>query len=57
LDANEIKEEHKFSQNDLDDRLIEAFYRSLMESVVDTMMPMEPSKFQKEHLNSYADIK
>ena len=44
------------SQEDMDARFVEAFYRSLMESVVDTMMPMEPSDFQKEHLSLYADI-
>ena len=54
-DENEI-EENKFSQKDLDDRLIEAFYLSLIESVADTMLPMEPSNFQKEHLNSYVEV-
>lgn len=44
------------SQEDMDARFVEAFYRSLMETVVDTMMPMEPSDFQKEHLSLYADI-
>ena len=43
------------SQEDMDARFVEAFYRSLMESVTDSMMPMEPSDFQKEHLNLYAD--
>lgn len=55
-DENEIEEENKFSQKDLDDRLIEAFYLSLIESVADTMLPMEPSNFQKEHLNSYVEV-
>ena len=41
---------------DMDARFVEAFYRCLLESVLDSMLPMEPSDFQKEHLNLYADI-
>jgi hypothetical protein len=40
----------------MDARLIEAFYRSLMESVKDSDMPMEPSDLQKDHLNLYSAI-
>ena len=40
----------------MDGMFIEAFYRSLRESVLDFMMPMEPSDFQKEHLGLYLDI-
>ncbi len=39
----------------MDARFIEAFYRCLIESVTDALLPMEPSDFQKEHLNLYAD--
>ena len=38
---------------DMDARLIEAFYRCLHESVKDSDMPMEPSDFQKDHINLY----
>lgn len=55
-DVIEIEDGAKVSQEDMDARFVEAFYRSLMETVVDTMMPMEPSDFQKEHLSLYADI-
>ncbi len=37
----------------MDPRIIEAFYRCLVESVKDSDMPMEPSDFQKDHLNLY----
>lgn len=40
----------------MDARIIEAFYRCLLESVKDTDMPMEPSDFQKDHLNLYAGL-
>jgi hypothetical protein len=34
-------------------RIIEAFYRSLLESVKDNSLPMEPSDFLKHHLSEY----
>ena len=40
----------------MDARLVEAFYRCLVESVKDTDMPLEPSDFQKNHLNLYAGL-
>ena len=40
----------------MDARIIEAFYRSLVESSKDSDMPMEPSDFQKDHLNLYSAI-
>lgn len=37
----------------MDPRVIEAFYRSLLESVKDGSLPMEPSDFLKHHLSEY----
>ena len=37
----------------MDARIIEAFYRCLLESVKDEEMPIEPSDLQKDHLNLY----
>jgi len=37
----------------MDPRIIEAFYRSLLESVKDNSLPMEPSDFLKHHLSEY----
>ena len=37
----------------MDARIVEAVYRCLVESVKDDMRPMEPSDFQKDHLNLY----
>lgn len=44
-DTIEIEDGPKVSPEDMDARFVEAFYRSLMESVNDSMMPMEPSDF------------
>ena len=33
--------------------IIEAFMRAIKESVKDEDLPMEPSEFQKDHLNLY----
>ena len=38
----------------MDPRIVEAFYRCLLESVKDEDLPMEPSDFQKDHLSLYA---
>jgi hypothetical protein len=38
---------------DMDARLIEAFYRSIMESIKDSDLPLEPSDFQEDHLSFY----
>lgn len=38
----------------MDARIVEAFYRCFFESVQDTDLPMEPSEFQKDHLNLYS---
>jgi len=37
----------------MDPRIIEAFYRSLLESVKDNSLPMEPSDFLKNHFSEY----
>ena len=37
----------------MDPRILEAFYRSLLESVKDNSLPMEPSDFLKHHLSEY----
>ncbi len=41
---------------EMDPRIIEAFYRSLEECVKDKDLPMEPSDFIKDCLNLYSDI-
>jgi hypothetical protein len=38
---------------EMDPRIVEAFYRSLLESVKDSSLPMEPSDFLKNHLSEY----
>lgn len=48
--------EVKVSVEDMDARIVEAFYRALHESVKDSDLPMEPSDFQKDHLMLYQDI-
>ena len=40
----------------MDAHVIEAFYRCLLESVKNEDMPMEPSDFQKDHLNLYSAV-
>ncbi len=37
----------------MDARIIEAFYRSLLESITDSDLPLEPSDLQKDHLSLY----
>jgi hypothetical protein len=37
----------------MDPRIVEAFYRCLLESVKDSSLPMEPSDFLKYHLSEY----
>lgn len=51
-----ILEEQKVPVEDMDVRIVEAFYRSLVESVKDEDMPMEPSDLQKDHLNLYSAV-
>jgi len=41
------------SPEDMDARLIEAFYRSIMESIKDSDLPLEPSDLQNDHLSLY----
>ena len=50
-----IEDDTKVQVKEMDPRIVEAFYRSLMESVLDTDLPMEPSDFQKDHLMLYSD--
>lgn len=38
----------------MDARILEAFYRSLLESVEDTDLPLEPSDYMKSHLAEYS---
>ena len=37
----------------MDARIIEAFHRSLLETVKDTDMPMEPSDYMRNHFTEY----
>ena len=39
---------------DMDVRILEAFYRSLLESVQDTDLPLEPSDYMKNHFAEYS---
>ena len=39
----------------MDARVLEAFYRSLLETVKDEQLPMEPSNYQKHHFEAYSD--
>jgi len=39
----------------MDPRIIEAFYRCILESVKDSELPMEPSDFLKNHLGLFSD--
>ena len=48
-----IEDVPKISPEDMDALLIEAFYRSIMESVKDSDLPLEPSDLQNEHLSLY----
>ena len=47
-------EEEKVSVEDMDVRIIEAFHRSLLESVQDKDLPMEPSDYMKKHFAEYS---
>ena len=47
-------EEEKVSVEDMDVRVIEAFHRSLLESVQDKDLPMEPSDYMKKHFAEYS---
>jgi len=38
----------------MDPRIVEAFFRSILESVKDSELPMEPSDFLKNHLGQYS---
>ena len=40
----------------MDARIVEAFYRCLLEEVQDYDLPIEPSDFQRDYLSLYADI-
>ena len=37
----------------MDARILEAFHRSLMETIKDTDLPLEPSDYQRNHLHEY----
>ena len=39
---------------DMDARILEAFYRSLLESVTDKDLPIEPSDYIKNHFAEYS---
>ena len=38
----------------MDARILEAFYRSLLESVTDKDLPIEPSDYMKNHFAEYS---
>jgi len=56
LQASQQEEEKEevIPADEMDPRIIEAFYRSCLESVKDSMLPMEPSDFLKNHLSEYS---
>jgi len=37
----------------MDSRILEAFHRSLLESVKDSDLPLEPSDYQRNYLHEY----
>ena len=39
---------------EMDERVWEAFFRSILESVKDADLPMEPSDYLKNHLSEYS---
>lgn len=43
----------KVSQEDIDARIIEAFFRCLHDSLTNDLLPIEPSDLQKNHLSLY----
>lgn len=40
----------------MDPRMTEAFFRSIVEDILDEDLPIEPSDLWKDHLNLYSDI-
>ena len=48
-----IEDGPKIPPEDMDARIIEAFYRSILESIKDSDLPLEPSDLQKDHLSLY----
>lgn len=39
----------------MDPRIVEAFFRSIVEGIKDSDLPMEPSDLMKDHISLYAD--
>ena len=48
-----IEVEQAVSVEDMDSRVLEAFYRSLIESVRPEDLPMEPADYKKNHFAEY----
>ena len=49
----EEDEEEKIPVEDMDARVLEAFYRSLLEAVKDAELPLEPSDYLRNYFSEY----
>ena len=49
----EEAEEEKIPVEDMDARILEAFYRSLLETVRDAELPLEPSDYLRNYFSEY----
>ena len=49
----EEAEEEKIPVEDMDARILEAFYRSLLETVKDAELPLEPSDYLRNYFSEY----
>ena len=58
MDEEEVKEQEQeeveVPVEDMDARILEAFYRSLLESVKDSDLPLEPSTYMKNNFAEYS---
>ena len=52
--VEEAKEAENVPVEEMDARILEAFYRSLLESVQDSDLPLEPSDYIKNHFAEYS---
>ena len=52
--ADEEEKEEDVPVEDMDVRIVEAFHRSLIESVKDEDLPLEPSDYMKNHFAEYS---
>ena len=47
-------EEESVPVEEMDGRILKAFYRSLLESVTEKDLPLEPSDYMKNHFAEYS---